>query len=288
MFTNRKFESLAIARHNEQEMQQISVTPELAASWLELNTNNRPLSPLTVKKYTLEMNAGTWRHPTGEALIFDNHNVIQQGQHRLHAVVQSGKTIQFWVMFNADPDDFQVIDSGKKRTIGDVMSMQGVKNQATVAATTRLLYLHMNVTHSPHGSWDPKKITRSEIINFHQRYEKIIERAVLEGERMRRTVRMSASQFAAVHSYVQIISEGTTQMHEFCDGVATGSMLPTHSPMLALRTWASSPRPVTKNSQKVGVAIITKTWNAFINGASIKTAYFRADEAMPTPLPSQY
>lgn len=269
-------------------MQLMSVTPELAASWLKMNTKNRPLSILTIKRYVSEMNAGTWRHPTGESLIFDTDGVVQQGQHRLHAVVVSGKTIEFWVMFNADPNDFEVIDTGKKRSIGDVMSMQGVKNQNVVAATTRLLYLHMNAGHSLNGSWDQTKLTRSEQLNFHQRYEKIIQNAVLEGERLRRTARISASQFASVHAYIQIISNDISQLDKFVEGVSTGSMLPNQSPILALRTWASSPRPVTRNSQKVGVSIITKSWNAYIKGAPMKTAYWRADESMPTPLPSQY
>lgn len=283
MFTARKFESLAVAQQPEQDMELISVTPELAKKWLQRNINNRTLSQWTVSHYAAEMSAKTWRHPTGEALIFDTNNVIQQGQHRLHAVVESGETITFWVMFNADPDDFQVIDSGRKRTVADVLQMQGGKNAGVAATTSRLLCMWMET------DWDTRNLTRSHIVEFHNKYFDVIQKGAVVGKSLSTNLRISAGHFATVYAYVDIISRQTEQLNEFANALANGHMLAKDSPVLALRNWTHLPKIAAgTHTQQKGVAVITKAWNAYSIGAPMKLATWREKESMPTPLPSQY
>lgn len=267
----------------KQDMELISVTPELAKIWLERNINNRALSQWTVSHYAAEMSAKTWRHPTGEALIFDTNNVIQQGQHRLHAVVKSGETITFWVMFNADPDDFQVIDSGKKRTVANVLQMQGGKNAAVAATASRLLCMWMET------DWDARNLTRSEIVEFHNKYFDSIQKGSAVGQHLCKSLRISAGHFAAVYAYVDIISKTTGQLDEFSEALTNGHMLAKDSPVLALRNWTYLPKIAAGiHTQQKGVAVITKAWNAYSIGAPMKLATWREKESMPTPLPSQY
>lgn len=287
MFTARKFESLTVAKQPEQEMQLISVTPELAKSWLERNTNNRPLSKWTVTQYANEMNAKTWRHPTGEPLIFDTNGVIQQGQHRLNALVLSGKTIEFWVLFNADPDDFRVIDSGKKRSVRDVIMMQGGKNAAVAAAAARLICLQKVGANGL--SWDETKLTRSEIVEFHEAHFEALQAAAKIGKNLTRVVRISPSQFAAVYAHVHIISDEINKLNEFVDDVTNGFMLPKDSAALALRNWSVTPKSrIDTHKQKDGIAVIIKTWNAYNTDSPMRLATWRNKEMFPKPLPSQY
>lgn len=283
MFTARKPAQVYIPHQLDQEMQLILVTPELAASWLQCNTNNRPLSGWTVSHYAAEMSAQTWRHPTGEALIFDRNNVIQQGQHRLHAVIKSGQTIKFWVMFNADPDDFQVIDSGKKRTVANVLQMQGGKNATIAATTARLLYMLME------DDWDIRNLTRSHIVKFHNEYFDSIQKGAKAGVHLSKSLRLSGGHFGTVYAYVDIISASTDQMDEFTESLTSGHMLAKDSPVLALRNWTYLPK-VSGGllSQQKGLAVITKTWNAYSTNSKMKAAYWRSNEGVPTPLPSQY
>ena len=186
-------------------------------------------------------------------------------------------------MFNADPEDFRVIDSGKKRTVRDVITMQGGKNAATAAAAARLLCLHIN------GDWDQKKTTRSDIVEFNERYFDCIQKASTIGKALSKNLRIPSSHFAAVYAYVDIISDATQQLDEFVESVATGSMLAKDSSVLALRNWTASPKVfVDTHAQRNGVAIITKAWNAYSIGAPMKLAVWRSKESMPHPLPSQY
>lgn len=282
MFKVRQPAQELMSHQLDQEMQLILVTPELAASWLQCNTNNRPLQAFTVGRYAAEMSAKTWRHPTGEALIFDKNNIIQQGQHRLHAVIKSGQTIRFWVMFNADPDDFEVIDSGVKRTIANVLQMQGGKYATTSATTSRLLCMWMA------NEWD-SKLCRSTIVQFHNQYFDSIQKASKVATNSIKGLRLAPTHFSALYAYVDIMSESTDQIDNFTMSLTNGDMLAKDSPVLALRNWSYLPKAYAGlSSQQKGVAVITKAWNAYSVGAPMKLLSWKLKESMPTPLPSQY
>ena len=71
----------------------VTLTPALAAEWLNSNTCNRPLSTLRASRYARDMKAGDWRF-NGETISFTADGRLVDGQHRLTAVVESGVTIQ--------------------------------------------------------------------------------------------------------------------------------------------------------------------------------------------------
>lgn len=98
-----------------------NITPEKAQKLLKKNTINRALSKHYVANYTHQMVLGLWR--LGEPIYIDLHGNLINGQHRLNAVVKSGKTIQFLVVYNMPTDAFQWLDEGKKRSGADVLSI---------------------------------------------------------------------------------------------------------------------------------------------------------------------
>lgn len=119
----------------------ITITPELAAEMLTYNVGNRPLSSGAVKSYAEQMKAGLWRE-TFETIQF-SHRLLQ-GQHRLHASVDSGCAFVAWVAFGADDKTFAYIDIGKKRTAGDIFAINGVGNHTVVAAAVKWIWGYEN------------------------------------------------------------------------------------------------------------------------------------------------
>lgn len=117
----------------------LTITPALADVMLRYNDANRPLSAATVRKYARQMGEGRWRL-TKQPIIFSKSHKLLDGQHRLHACVESGVTIQAWVDFGDDDDNFAFIDIGKPRGASDVFSISGVQNATLVSAATRLIY----------------------------------------------------------------------------------------------------------------------------------------------------
>jgi len=103
------------------------ITPAVAEKYLENRTRNRKIDPRMVKKYVIAMNAGAWEL-THQAIALDNEGRMFDGQHRMTAVVQSGKTIEFAVSRYAKSEDVPmlVVDSGYARNAGDRLVIGGI------------------------------------------------------------------------------------------------------------------------------------------------------------------
>ena len=100
------------------------VGPEQAIRWLESNTRNRPLDQKHVDYLAAEMKAGRWKL-THIGIAFDLNGVLQDGQHRLWAIVLSGCRVEVSVTFNTAEDCIQYVDGGKKRMAHERMDLSG-------------------------------------------------------------------------------------------------------------------------------------------------------------------
>lgn len=116
----------------------ISVTPQIAAAWLDQNLNNRKVSGGVIGKYVSDMKAGKWKL-TGDSIKFDTSNRLLDGQHRLHACVRSKSSFQTIVVYGLPPETQALMDLGKARSASDVMSMRGMHNTSCVQAACRVL-----------------------------------------------------------------------------------------------------------------------------------------------------
>ena len=117
----------------------LTVTPKLAERILVYcNNENRPINPAVVRKYAKSMKEGRWVVNTGEPLRFDTSNNAIDAQHRLLAIIESDVSIPFIFFFNVDTIAKNVIDTGKIRTAGDALGLNGlVKNAPTIASAIR-------------------------------------------------------------------------------------------------------------------------------------------------------
>jgi hypothetical protein len=264
----------------------VEVTPSMASEWLTKNTHNRPLRPGVVQRYTKDMVNGLWRHPTGEAIIFDRLGRLQQGQHRLTAVIKSGCTITFLVVTNADPADFTVIDSGAARSAGDVLSMAGVLNGKNVAAIARNLRLMSTQSGS---RWSGSSATRMESLDTAMTYRVQLEEASRMAQAANRAAKVPPAAYGAVMAYVMVHSDTCVELHEFHDAVVTGEMQKSGDPAYALRRWGIT-RPPGQGSalNQQMVAVCTKAWNAFTDEREQKVLVWRKGEPFPLPKPARY
>lgn len=147
---------------NGQEAEYIDITPAMAKEMLTYNENgellNRPCSATTVRKYAQLMKSGLWGvngRGTSEPIIFSDKHRLLSGQHRLHAVVESGVTQRFLVVFGEPDGNFAFIDQGRRRTSSDIFAINRVPNYAVVSAAMRWIKgydegtITSNVVYSP-------------------------------------------------------------------------------------------------------------------------------------------
>lgn len=101
------------------------IGPKTAKKYLESAARNRALNKRIVDKYASVMTDGAWE-TTHQGIAFDAEGKIFDGQHRLSAIVQSGKTIEMQVSRYEIDAPMSVVDSGHVRTPGDRMVISGV------------------------------------------------------------------------------------------------------------------------------------------------------------------
>ena len=99
------------------------ITPTMAENWLDnANVSNRKISDAHVARLARDMKEGRWG-VTHEAIAFDPNGILLDGQHRLWAIIEADRTVTMNVWFNISPQARMVIDSGKSRSMVDVLRL---------------------------------------------------------------------------------------------------------------------------------------------------------------------
>lgn len=119
----------------------VEMTPQEAKKLLERNTVNRPIRKSKVAEYADDMLKGNWRY-TGDSIKISRDGELLDGQHRLKAILISGKTVEIEMITGLEEDIFRHLDKGVKRTITDGLSIRGFKNTHNIAAIAKILMHH--------------------------------------------------------------------------------------------------------------------------------------------------
>lgn len=99
------------------------VTPAMAKEWLEKNVGNRPLNETYVRKLASDI-ARDQFVLTHQGIAFDANGVLIDGQHRLTAAVMANKPIELQVTRGLATATREKIDSGKPRTVAQILSFR--------------------------------------------------------------------------------------------------------------------------------------------------------------------
>ena len=115
--------------------QEVTVTPEIAKQWIAEYSfdRQRKLRKYWVSFLAESMRRGTFAPYTTVQFTIgpDGHHVITDGQHRLHAIIESGKSQQFLCVFrHGDPaTHYTMHDQGKPRGILDTYAALDLPNE---------------------------------------------------------------------------------------------------------------------------------------------------------------
>lgn len=105
----------------------VTITPELAKEWLAKNTRNRRIKPDNVAARKRDIESGNYQL-NGEPIIFDSNDVLVDGQHRLTAIAEAGKSVQSFVIRGVSPESRHTVDTGTKRNWSDIADMDPNRN----------------------------------------------------------------------------------------------------------------------------------------------------------------
>lgn len=106
-----------------------SITPEKAKHYLEKNTNNyRGVNRGRVHSYANDMKKGLWQS-NGEAIKFAENGTLLDGQHRLMAIVESGVTLEYPVVYGVE-NNVDLFDIGGARSSAQIARKMGIRDGA--------------------------------------------------------------------------------------------------------------------------------------------------------------
>lgn len=131
----------------------VMITPDLAKSWLKRNTVNRHLRKREITRMVKALQSGLWQSVNGETIVFGQSGTLLDGQHRLSACAEANISFQSLVVFGVEDQKRKTIDTGAKRLLSDVFSMDGESNSTRLAAACSVLHAWEteDLLQSPHG-----------------------------------------------------------------------------------------------------------------------------------------
>lgn len=273
----------------------VTITPEMAAEFLKMNTHNRRKDEKTIATYAACMQNEKWML-NGEPIIISDTNVILDGQNRLYACVKAGVPFRTLMIWGIAEDAFKTIDIGKTRTASDILYIEGIKNSNIVsAAITRFFRLCTGKT-SDTGAEDHgggirlSEIgkSRSDVLDFYRAHEPLCtevgEHIVRLGQAGRMV--MNGSIIGGYELFL-ILEKGHSKesVRSFFDQLISGKNVENPTILLlrdALIRHKMKQKVLTGKQRSVYFA---KTWNAYVTGKELKVLSYYADrENNPTAL----
>lgn len=235
----------------------ITVTPQLAATWLKKNVVNRPVRDRKVEEYASDMAAGRWQ-AVGDTIRFARNGTLLDGQHRLTAVVKSGATVEFIVVRGIANEAQGDMDTGAKRSASDALALLGVENSALTAATARLLVRYKG-GHFAEGGDSRIGVTNGEIREFVADNPELKE-AIRVADGWRTVVDAPPSVLVAAYYVTSEINPAGAA--DFFEKLTTRADIPKGSAILALDSRLRAiRRDGIRVDQKDYLSLFFKAWN---------------------------
>lgn len=256
----------------------ITITPALAEQLLKRNTRNRKLRERAVGDYARDIAAGNWAL-NGEAVKIAANGDVLDGQHRLHAIVQAGTAVDMFVVIGLDTATQETMDSGRKRSTADVLSLRAEENATTLAAVLRRVWAWEQGDHRFKGRQTP---TTAECAALLAAHPEIRRSAEIAGRTRSAFPHIPQSVLGTCHYLFNAISPDKTAW--FFQRIADGAELPLGHPILALRTRVTSER---LDNLRLGedrfMAYLIRTWNAVRDGRDLARLVHKPGTEIPVP-----
>lgn len=240
-----------------------TITPSIAKRYLELAAKNRKVSAGKIRQFAGAMARDQW-DLNAETIKFNTSGFLMDGQHRMHACILANTPFQALVVRNVPDDYFATIDTGKVRTAGDILSIDGEQYAHAKAAAVRWMVAIPLHSDPPQLSLGSERIR--ELLKEHPgltESAKICHKATL----------IHPGLAAALHYLFS--QKDQSEANRFIDDLARGADLEANDPVLILR------QELIKHKSKRGVgkkmsverlekaALCIRAWNARRRGGGL-------------------
>lgn len=147
--------------------QVMTISPALAEEWLKKNTFNRKVSLQSVIKYASDMVSGKWTL-NHQGIAFDDKGVLVDGQHRLHAIISAGVSVDMMVTWGASRIG---VDELRVRSAQDVIAFGGLSDWLS----NRSIQIAKAMIEISSGAKKASSVSTSSVVDFAERNKEAIQ-----------------------------------------------------------------------------------------------------------------
>lgn len=256
-------------------IQELIITPSVAQDFLARNTTNRPLRQGLVSTYAADMLKGNWQH-NGETIKTSVTGNLLDGQHRLHAIIKANIPVKMLVVTSLPEDSFRTIDTGMRRTAGQILGLSGKHNAAIQASIGRwLVFLESKGT----ANICRTAVTTQQIFDTLERHPLAAHFASRHSEKGIRSLLASATGAVMVLAAEKY---GQDVVDSFLDQFSLGESLKKGDPVYELRErMIQNASRVAKLTTASIVAITIKAMRAYAAQKTIGLLRWSPNEEWP-------
>lgn len=244
-----------------------TLTVDRAEVLWAVNEENRNLSPACLADICRDIRNKAYRL-NGETVVVSSGGLLNDGQHRVRAVIETGIPIRTFMVFGVDRDSRRTLDTGRARTTGNFISMEGGKHANRASQVAFWLLMHRLGLFEQNGT--QKGIpTKSEVIAYWFQNAETIEEAI-NVVRIKNALEMRSSGPLAT-AFVLISRVNPNGAREFFSKLCEGGGYEIGSPIHRLRSRIIEMQGARlRPGQKIG--LIIRGWNAHCRGVrQVKT-----------------
>ncbi len=256
------------------------ITPELAQELLGSNVQHqRKIGRPNLAKIESDLRNDRFKL-NGEPIIIGESGKLLDGQHRLCACqnTQTG----FWsvVVRGIDDENFHIINIGKGRTLADILKIAGEVNCNNLAAAIARMVEYMRDASRVGATGNGREaVSTAEAMDTLAMMPKLRDSVaancfISSGEVI------SCSRIAWLHCLAH--EECPEQAPEFFHKLQTGEQLSVNSPIYWFRArMIADKQSSAKLPTREVLALLVKTWNAYLAGQTVKSLRWSASEPFP-------
>lgn len=248
------------------------LTPARARVLLGRNDSNRKLSERLVFAYARDVKNDAWEL-NGQSLIISKEGLMNDGQHRCHAVINADAPLRTLFTFGVERETRTSVDQGRVRTAADYLSMTGYKNATVLATAANHIWSHKNNKYLTSGGYS--KANKGEIRHIVLEYPnlmKSVDKAVASAGS--RAVGGPAMCAFAHWTFARASKEAAAD--EFIEGLCEGAGLSRRNPILYARNRLIKERGKLRPNDRA--ELIFKAWNAWRSNQDLTQLYITGGE----------
>lgn len=259
------------------ETRLVVMTPEAAEVVLDtMNTHNRGRSGARIAYFETLITEGGFG-ATHQGVAIDWNGVLQDGQSRLQAIVNTKTAVVIQVSVGMDPENFAKIDTGSNRSGRDTAYIMGRANPGELAATTKMLVCVEDFGPEAHVRSRRLRLSNDRLEARILKLGSPLEDAVARAKSVKKDLRhANASGLAcAMYLITQRLPKKDTRVQEFMDQLQYGDVL-RNSTMWKLRQSLINGASGRYYNAWETAALVIKAWNFLNTGKKVTVLAWRS------------